>query len=385
MSKKNVLLVGNSGAGKSTLINGIAGQNVARVVKGDAATQEIATYKNDLLDFNMIDSRGFEYNVFNQMKIVKELKKLIKKGLGEEIDEDDESSLVSCIWYCVAATDGKLHKENINSLKGIIKDWKKVPVIVVLTKSYSKPETPENIEMVKRQFAKYAEKVNLQGVIPVVADPYAVDEDYVVGQEGIEELIDATNVALELGPTEEEKRKFREKQKKVKAQKIVSGYAGVAGVVGAAPIPFADAFVLNPLEIKMIHQIAKMYDIGKDASTKENAEKVFATLVTAGTVGTLAKGAISSIKAIPGINLAASVLNAAMAVSIVELMGQASIVLFENINNGTLSIDKLDEIETFISKYVDENMSGIIKIVQDMLKNNDGKIDVKKLIGALKK
>lgn len=78
--KKNVLIVGVSGAGKSTLVNAIAGQTVAKVTKGDAATQEITTYKNDSLDFNIVDTRGFEFNVWNQNKIMKSLSKLIKKG-----------------------------------------------------------------------------------------------------------------------------------------------------------------------------------------------------------------------------------------------------------------------------------------------------------------
>lgn len=61
--KKNILIVGVSGAGKSTLVNAIAGQTVAEVTKGDAATQQITTYKNDSLDFNIVDTRGFEFNV----------------------------------------------------------------------------------------------------------------------------------------------------------------------------------------------------------------------------------------------------------------------------------------------------------------------------------
>ena len=76
--KKNILIVGVSGAGKSTLVNAIAGQTVAEVTKGDAATQQITTYKNDSLDFNIVDTRGFEFNVWNQNKIMKSLSKLIK-------------------------------------------------------------------------------------------------------------------------------------------------------------------------------------------------------------------------------------------------------------------------------------------------------------------
>lgn len=387
MSKKNVLLVGVSGAGKSTLINGIAGQSVAKVVKGSAATQEISTYNNDMLDFRMIDTRGFEYNLLNQFKIQKDLKNLIRKGLAEEVDEEESNSLVSCVWYCVAATDGRLHKENINTLKNVIKDWKNVPVIVVLTKSYSTPETPDNIQMVRNQFEKYAKSVNLQDVIPVVAEPYKVEEDYVVTPNGIEELIDATNKALDLADAEvaEVREKFRKSQRRMKAQKLVAAYSGAAGVVGAVPIPFADALVLDALEVRMLHQTAKMYGIVNKGEHKENAEKVIASLITAGTVGAIAKGAISSIKAIPGINLAAGVLNAVMAVSIVELLGQTSIELFERISGGKLSLDKLDEIEKFITKYVNENMSGVVKVIQDMFAKDGQKIDIKKLITAFVK
>ena len=156
--KKNVLIVGVSGAGKSTLVNAIAGQTVAKVTKGDAATQEITTYKNDSLDFNIVDTRGFEFNVWNQNKIMKSLSKLIKKGLGTEDDEKEESEVISCIWYCVEATNGRLHKENIKSLLKLTKPWKDVPVIVVLTKSYAKPQNAENIKMVQEQFDKYGKR-----------------------------------------------------------------------------------------------------------------------------------------------------------------------------------------------------------------------------------
>ena len=74
-----------------------------------------------MLDFRMIDTRGFEYNLLNQFKIQKDLKNLIRKGLAEEIDEEESSSLVSCVWYCVAATDGRLHKENIDTFDSNIK------------------------------------------------------------------------------------------------------------------------------------------------------------------------------------------------------------------------------------------------------------------------
>ena len=65
--------------------------------------------------------------------------------------------------------------------------------------------------------------------------------------------------------------------------------------------------------------------------------------ITAGTVGAIAKTGLSAIKSLPGINLAASALNAVMAATVVEMLGQMTILLFENIKSGKISLDKYND------------------------------------------
>lgn len=80
-----------------------------------------------------------------------------------------------------------------------------MPVIVVLTKSYAKPQNAENIKMVQEQFDKHGPSANLKEIIPIVAIPYEVDDDYMVSQYGVEQLIEKTNEILKV--VNERKRK----------------------------------------------------------------------------------------------------------------------------------------------------------------------------------
>ena len=111
----------------------------------------------------------------------------------------------------------------------------------------------------------------------------------------------------------------------------VVAVATVAGVtVGAIPIPFSDAVLLAPTEVAEINALARIYEINKD----ERSKQLLNSIVEVGTVGAVAKAALSGLKAIPVINLAASVLNAIVAGVIVSVLGEASIYAFEQIYLG---------------------------------------------------
>ncbi len=95
-----------------------------------------------------------------------------------------------------------------------------MPVIVVITKSYSVPERKENIEMVQAVFA---------------------------APEGIMELIDATNDLMPEGlqAGTEDIANFKLSRKRYLCQEII-GVATISGtVVGAVPISIADAVILK--------------------------------------------------------------------------------------------------------------------------------------------
>jgi len=70
------------------------------------------------------------------------------------------------------------------------------------------------------------------------------------------------------------------------------GMSTTAGVVvGAIPIPFADALLLSPLEVGMVQGLSQIYGINKG----EGSRQMINSIVQAGTVGAVAKTAISAL------------------------------------------------------------------------------------------
>ena len=143
--------------------------------------------------------------------------------------------------------------------------------------------------------------------------------------------------------------------------------------LGAIPIPFSDAVLLSPLEVGEINAIAKIYRI----ENNKNSKRFLNSIVEAGTIGVAAKAAISSLKAIPGVNIAASVLNAIIAGSIVMAIGEVCVYTFEQIYLGKKTMDDIDWINKIIeSKLSSQIMNKINTIAEseDFRKGNIGNI-----------
>ena len=171
---------------------------------------------------------------------------------------------------------------------------------------------------------------------------------------------------------------FKSKQRNKKAEMLIAAYAAGAATIGAIPIPRADAPILATLETKMIRDLGKIYGIQEGENA--NVTSLFKSLVTAGTVGVIAKKAVSLIKSISYFNLLADAVNAVMAASIVEMLGHLCMVVFENLNSGKLSLDKMDEIEAFIKKYVGENVPAFVGKIEKLVEKQGSKINIKDLI-----
>ena len=197
MQRSNVLVIGNSGVGKSTLINAVLGEERALTGYGTkGTTDKLESYESDSLPFRIIDTIGFEPTFLKEMSAINAVKKWSK----ECAKEGKEDNQINVIWFCVDGTSRKLFPKAIESLCKATAMWKTVPVIVVITKSYSVPERKENIEMVQNAFAsqkKYAK--NVKKILPVVAATYELNETAFAAPEGITELIDATNELMPEG------------------------------------------------------------------------------------------------------------------------------------------------------------------------------------------
>ena len=376
MEKGNVLVIGNSGVGKSTLINAVLGEDLAEVSWGtEGTTKELKIYENDSVPFRVIDTVGFEPSFFKEMQAINAVKRWSK----ESAKDGNHEKQINLIWFCIDGTSRKLFDKTIKNLSRATKMWESIPIIVVITKSYSLPEREENISMVNTAFAKQKVSKNLRKVIPVVAAIYRINDTAFAPPDGISELIEATNSLMPEG-IEMAKRdldNFTLSRKNTFAQSFI-GVATTGGIiVGAVPVPFADALILVPLETGLVNGLARIYEIGKG----EKSSTFINSIIEVGTVSTAAKTAISGIKAIPGLNIAASVLNAIIAGVFVATIGEGSKYMFEKVYRGEKSVDDIDWAKKIMESKLTAEISDKVNKVSKSL---DGKYDKESIAKAIK-
>ncbi len=370
-SKANILVLGTSGAGKSTLINAVVGREVAKVGSGKHSTEKMEAYEPEGLNFRLIDSRGFEYNFWNTRKTVKDMKSWVADGLK------DKKPRIHMLWFCVDATSKRFTGQTMKTLEEVKKEWKDVPTIVVLTKSFFIAEDEENIEMVKNTFRKRAKRTGMPvAIVPVLAQPPKGEN---ILPRGIEELVAITEKNLDAAVRDSELavKKYDLKSKRLKAQALTLGAATSGVAVGAIPISFPDAAILTPIEATLISAIAKVYKLDeKDDFTK----KLISRIVESGTVGIVAKMALNQLKLIPGLaNLAADVLNAIVAGAIIAGIGEAATIIMEKAYLGEINKEDFE----WINRVVEEQMGTIVKKITKFTSEHMGSINITDIIKAI--
>ena len=380
--KANVVVIGNSGVGKSTLINSIfQNDELARTGVGESTTKELRVYESKDLGFRLIDTMGFEPGFLNQNNAIK----AIKKWSRDSIKNNDEDRQIHMIWYCVDGTSKKMFRKNIDMLSRSMTIWKSVPIIVVITKSYSKPEREENVEMVYRAFQEHKKLWdNLKAVIPIVARTYKIDEDNNVNvvPDGLGELLAETEKYIPEGliASVKDKADYELQQKRVLSHSVVAT-AVLAGItIGLTPIPFADGALLTPLEVGLIKGLSKIYNVEYDNNTE-----LLQTIVNAGAAGIIGKTALSGLKAVPGINIAGEVLNAIVAGSVIAALGEGCAYIFEQIYLGNKSSTDIEWVKKILESKAAESLSGRMEgIITDYSKKKElGKVSKKDILSII--
>ena len=375
MERGNVLVIGNSGVGKSTLINAVLGEEKAEAGWGSkGTTDKLTIYESEKISFRIIDTVGFEPSFIRSNKAINAVKKWSK----DSAKEGDEDNKINVIWFCVEGTSSKLFPKTLKDLLRATSIWKSVPMIVVITKSYSVPEREKNIAMVNDIFAKQKRySKNLRKIIPVVASTFVLNDSAYAAPEGITELIDSTNDIMPEGVKASEKDigEFKLNRKRAMAHGVTGISTTAAVIVGAVPIPFPDALILTPMEVAMVNAIARIYGIRKN----EESKQFFNSIIEVGTVGAAAKAAINALKAIPGINLGASALNAIIAGSIVAALGEGTIYVFEQVYLGEKSFTDIDWLKKVMeselsSQFIEKVKTIIEKVNQDTDKDTIAQI-----------
>ena len=370
-SKANILVLGTSGAGKSTLINAVVGKEVAKVGSGKHSTEKMEAYEPEGLNFRMIDSRGFEYNFWNTRKTVKDMKSWVADGLK------DKKPRIHMLWFCVDATSKRFTGQTMKTLEEVKKEWKDVPIIVVLTKSFFIAEDEENIEMVKETFRKRAKRTGMPvAIVPVLAQPPKGEN---ILPRGIEDLVAITEKNLDAAVRDSELavKKYDLKSKRLKAQALTLGAATSGVAVGAIPISFPDAAILTPIEATLISAIARVYKLDeKDDFTK----KLISRIVESGTVGIVAKMALNQLKLIPGFaNLAADALNAIVAGAIIAGIGEAATIIMEKAYLGEINKEDFE----WINRVVEDQMGTIVKKITKLTSEHMGSINIADILKAI--
>ena len=338
MTKLNIMVMGKTGAGKSTLINNVFSRNLAQTGIGKPVTQAIRKYEIEDFPLAIYDTPGLELGGDNAIdSLLKESKEVLSKGAMRGISES-----IHCIWYCVSTPSHRFEEAEVEFIKKFLDEANiySVPVIIVLTQSYSKKDAKALMSEIEK------ENLNVVQIVPVLASDVDIDEDYIIKSYGLDTLIDIVNNVIPeaLRNTLAAVQKANLKMKLRKANAIVATAAAAAAATGAIPIPFTDAAVLVPEQIGMIASITAVFGVPIEKAT------VTALLsATIGTVGTtvMGKTVVSSLfKMIPGVgSVAGGVISASVAAALTAALGEAYIAIMMMVSKGEMSISELDTAE----------------------------------------
>lgn len=330
----NIIVAGKTGVGKSTLINSVFRDNLVATGMGKPVTSHMRKITKKGIPLSIYDTRGFELGKEVQAEVKKEVVDTISKGLATH----DINEAIHCIWYCINTASNRIEPEEIEWLRELSKENEitQVPIIVVLTQSFSKKKAQELRKTLLN------ENLDIVQIVPVLAEDYEIEDLGIAKAYGLDVLIQVMEEALpeELMDTLHNVQIASLKAKKLRAQAAVATAAVAAAGEGAAPIPFADCALLIPTQLGMIASITVIFgfDVNKSIITA-----LLSSTIGAGGATLLGKTVVSNLlKLIPGAgSVAGGAISAGTAGAITAALGEAYIGVMELVFKGDMSINDL--------------------------------------------
>lgn len=330
----NIIVAGKTGVGKSTLINAVFRDKLAETGMEKPVTDHMRKISKKGIPLAIYDTKGFELGRDVQQQVKQEVMETISKGLATQ----DINKAIHCIWYCINTASNRVEPEEIEWLKELSKENQitQVPIIVVLTQSFSK----KNADAMRKMILN--ENLDVVQVVPVLAEDYEIDEAYVARSYGLDVLIHVMGEALpdELMDTLQNVQIASLAEKKKRAQAAIATATLAAAGEGAAPIPFSDCALLIPTQLGMIASITVIFgfDVNKSILTA-----FLSSTLGSGGATLLGKTVVSNlVKLIPGVGtIAGGAISAATAGVLTAALGEAYIGIMTLVFNGEMSIDDL--------------------------------------------
>lgn len=344
----NIIVAGKTGVGKSTLINSVFREKLAETGIGKPVTEHMRKISKKGIPLAIYDTRGFELGREIQEEVKQEVIDTISKGLATQ----DINKAIHCIWYCINTASNRVEPEEIEWIKELSKDnqMTQVPIIIVLTQSFSKKKADEMRKML------LDENLDVIQVIPVLAEDYEIEDLGTAKAYGLDVLIKVMGEALpeELMDTLQNVQIASLEEKKRHVQAAVATASLAAAGEGAAPIPFSDCALLIPTQLGMIASITVIFgfDVNKSIITA-----LLSSTIGAGGATFLGKTVVSNLlKFIPGAgSVAGGAISAGAAGVITAALGEAYIGVMELVFKGDMNIDDIG------SKKGKDTMTALLK------------------------
>ena len=262
-------------------------------------TQRQRTRKLSKKEFplSIYDTRGFELGKDAQKEVKQEVLNTIKEGIATK----DINKAIHCIWYCINTASNRIEQEEIDWLRDFSKENQitQVPVIIILTQAFSKKKADELRKFILDQ------NLDVVQVVPVLAEDYEIDDEYIATAHGLDLLIRVMSEALpdELQDTLQNVQIASLEEKKRYAQAAVATATAAAVGECLVPLPLTDCAMLIPAQVAMIASITAIF--GFDVSKSVITGFVSST-IGAGGATVLGKTVVANLlKLIPGAGSAA--------------------------------------------------------------------------------